>query len=83
MTIKPGSDFTSPSQRKKVEGVQKLLIKAIPGLKAENITIADSAGNVLNDFDGMAEMDRVNIVAKEQKLIENLENAYPMNIFYA
>lgn len=76
LTIKPGSDFASPSQRKKVEGVQKLLIKAIPGLKAENITIADSAGNVLNDFDGMAEIDRVNIVAKEQKLIENLENAY-------
>lgn len=74
LTIKPGSDFAS--NKKKVEGVQKLLIMAVPGLKAENITIVDSAGDVLNDFKGMAASERVDIIAKEQKLIENLENIY-------
>lgn len=74
LTVKPGSDFTS--NKKKVEGVQKLLIMAVPGLKAENITIVDSAGDVLNDFKGMAASERVDIIAKEQKLIENLENIY-------
>ncbi len=74
LTVKPGSDFAS--NKKKVEGVQKLLIMAVPGLKAENITIVDSAGDVLNDFKGMAASERVDIIAKEQKLIENLENIY-------
>lgn len=74
LTVKPGSDFSS--NKKKVEGVQKLLIMAVPGLKAENITIVDSAGDVLNDFKGMAASERVDIIAKEQKLIENLENIY-------
>lgn len=74
LTVKPGSDFAS--NKKKVEGVQKLLIMAVPGLKAENITIVDSAGDVLNDFKGIAASERVDIIAKEQKLIENLENIY-------
>lgn len=74
LTVKPGSDFAS--NKKKVEGVQKLLIMAVPGLKAENITIVDSAGDVLNDFKGMAASERVDIIAKEQKLIENLEDIY-------
>ena len=74
LTVKTGSDFAS--NKKKVEGVQKLLIMAVPGLKAENITIVDSAGDVLNDFKGMAASERVDIIAKEQKLIENLENIY-------
>ena len=74
LTVKPGSDFAS--NKKKVEGVQKLLIMAVPGLKAENITIVDSAGDVLNDFKGMAASERVDIISKEQKLIENLENIY-------
>ena len=74
LTVKPGSDFAS--NKKKVEGVQKLLIMAVPGLKAESITIVDSAGDVLNDFKGMAASERVDIIAKEQKLIENLENIY-------
>ncbi|MGI5174043.1 flagellar M-ring protein FliF [Treponema sp. OMZ 840] len=78
LTIKPGSDFAS--KKKKVEGVQKLLMMAVSGLKPENITIVDSAGDVLNDFDGMAEMERVDIIAKEQILIANLEGAYSKKI---
>ena len=78
LMIKPGSDFSE--NKNKVEGVQKLLIMAVPGLKAENITIVDTSGTVLNNFAEKAASERVDIIAKEQKLIEQLENAYSKKI---
>ena len=78
LTVKPGSDFSE--NKNKVEGVQKLLIMAVPGLKAENITIVDTSGTVLNNFAEKAASERVDIIAKEQKLIEQLENAYSKKI---
>ncbi|MCD1653240.1 flagellar M-ring protein FliF [Treponema zuelzerae] len=78
---KPGSDLAT--NRKKVEGIQKLLLFAVEGLKAENITIADSNGTVLNDFDGMREWDRLTRIEKEQKLIAQLEAQYRAKILNA
>lgn len=80
LTVKPGSDFSE--NKNKVEGVQKLLIMAVPGLKAENITIVDTSGTVLNNFAEKAASERVDIIAKEQKLIENLENAYREKVLF-
>lgn len=71
---KPGSDVSS--DKKKIQGIEKLITKAIPGLTAENLTITDSSGNVLNDFEGMKDIERVDIIAKEQKLISKLETEY-------
>ena len=51
---KPGSDIAE--NKKKIQGIQKILLKAIPGLKEENITIADSSGVILNDFEGMKDI---------------------------
>lgn len=78
---KPGSDFNS--NKKKIQGVQKLLLKAITGLTAENITITDEAGNVLNDFEGLQDIERVDIIKKEQKLIAELEAQYRAKILAA
>lgn len=78
---KPGSDITT--NRKKIEGIQKLILRAVEGLKAENITISDSAGNIINDFEGMAELDRVTLVEKQQKLIAQLESTYRAKILAA
>ncbi|MBN2811180.1 MAG: flagellar M-ring protein FliF [Spirochaetales bacterium] len=78
---KPGSDLAT--NRKKVEGIQKLLLFAVEGLKAENITIADSNGTVLNDFEGMREWDRLTRIEKEQKLIAQLEAQYRAKILNA
>ena len=78
---KPGSDIVT--NRKKVEGIQKLLRFAVEGLKDENITIADSSGNVLNDFEGMKEWDRLTRIEKEQKLIAQLESQYRAKILNA
>ncbi len=72
LTAKPGSDFTADKQ--KVEGVQKLLMMAIAGLTAENITITDANGLVINDFEGMQDIERVDIIEKEQLLIKNFES---------
>lgn len=71
---KPGSDITQ--NRKKIEGIQKLLKTAVAGLQDENITISDQSGNILNDFAGMAEMDRISLVERGQKMIRALEAEY-------
>jgi len=47
---RPGSDITQ--NRKKIEGIQKLLKTMIEGLRDENITITDNNRLQLNDFDG-------------------------------
>ncbi len=78
---KPGSDIVT--NRKKVEGIQKILKFAVEGLKDENITIADSSGNVLNDFEGLKEWDRLTRIEKEQKLIAQLEAQYRAKILNA
>ena len=54
--------------RKRVLGIQRLILTAVEGLTAENLTISDADGKVLNDFEGMAESDRVSIIEKQQKL---------------
>jgi len=74
ITPKPGSDIVT--NRKKVEGVQKLLKLAIEGLKDENIVITDQKGIVLNDFEGMADFDRLSRIEKETKLVQQLEAKY-------
>jgi flagellar M-ring protein FliF len=78
ITPRPGSDITT--NRKKVEGIQKLLKFAVEGLKDENIVITDYNGNVLNDFTGLAAIDRLNIIEKEQKQIQQLESKYRADI---
>ncbi len=78
---KPGSNIIN--DRKKVEGIQKLLKFAVEGLSDANITIADSSGNVLNDFEGMREWDRLTRIEKEQKLIAQLEAQYRAKILNA
>jgi flagellar M-ring protein FliF len=79
ITPKPGSDITEPN-RKKIEGIQKLLRLAIEGLKDENIVITDQRGLVLNDFEGMAEWDRLSIIERETKMIRQLEAQYRAQI---
>ncbi|MDR1127272.1 MAG: flagellar M-ring protein FliF [Treponema sp.] len=75
---KPGSDIIQ--NRKKIEGIQKLLKTAVAGLQDENIIISDQSGHVLNDFAGMAEMDRISLVEQGQKMIRSLEAEYRARI---
>ncbi|MEJ5189158.1 MAG: flagellar basal-body MS-ring/collar protein FliF, partial [Breznakiellaceae bacterium] len=74
ITPRPGSDITT--NRKKIEGIQKILKFAVEGLKDENIVITDQNGLVLNDFAGMADLDRLEITKREQRLVQSLEAQY-------
>jgi flagellar M-ring protein FliF len=74
ITPRPGSDIIT--NRKKIEGIQKLLRFAIEGLMDTNIVITDHAGNVLNDFENMAAADRLVLIEREAKLIQSLEAKY-------
>ena len=78
---KPGSDITT--NRKKVEGIQKLLKLAVEGLKDEDITISDNQSNILNDFAGMKDWDRLSRIEREQKMIAKEESKYEIKVLSA
>jgi flagellar M-ring protein FliF len=71
---KPGSEITR--NRKQIEGIQKILKFAVEGLQDENIVITDNAGNVLNDFAGLEDYERLTQIDRQNKIISNLENKY-------
>jgi flagellar M-ring protein FliF len=71
---KPGSDITS--NRKKLEGIQKIIRFAVSGLVDENIVITDQNGLVLNDFAGMEGFDRIEQTKREQQLVQRQEAYY-------
>jgi flagellar M-ring protein FliF len=74
ITPKPGSDIIG--NRKKIEGIQKTLKFAVEGLIDDNIVITDQSGIVLNDFSGMAAMDRLDLIERENKFIQVQEAKY-------
>ena len=78
---KPMSDLLS--NRRKILGVQRLIMSAVEGLTAENCIITDSEGNILNDFESMAESDRLDLAKKQEKLIREGEAHYRAQILKA
>ena len=71
ITPRPGSDIAE--NRDKIKGIQRLLRFAIEGLLDENIVITDHRGNVLNDFEGMAEWDRLSLIERQRRIIQRYE----------
>jgi flagellar M-ring protein FliF len=78
LTPKPGSDITQ--NRKKIEGIQKILKFAVEGLADDNIAITDQNGLVLNDFEGLSEWDRLSRIERETKIVRDLEDKYRKDI---
>ncbi len=66
INAKPGSDIKE--NRKKIEGIVKLVKFAVEGLEDEYITITDHQGNVLNDFAGLENFDRLELAKREMKI---------------
>ena len=66
ITAKPGSDIKE--NRKKIEGIVKLVKFAVEGLDDEYITITDHQGNILNDFAGLENFDRLELARREMKI---------------
>lgn len=71
VTFKPNS--TMPENRKQLKGLQDLILRSVVGLTAENLTLQDNYGNVLNDFESLAESDRLDNIQKESKIISKEE----------
>ena len=81
ITPKPGSDITT--NRKKIEGIVKLIKFAVAGLKDENIVITDQNGIQLNNFEDLKDIDRIDIARKEIKTKTDLERQYKNEILKA
>ncbi len=81
LTPKPGSDIAE--DRKKIEGIQKILKFAVEGLTDENIVISDQSGLILNDFAGLADIDRLEVSKREQRLVASLEAQYRAQVLRA
>jgi len=78
---KPGSDLVQ--NRKKIEGVQKILKFAVEGLKDDKIVITDQNGIILNDFTNLADFDSLEKTKREQKIIQELEAKYRAQVLKA
>lgn len=81
ITPRPGSDIAA--NRKKIEGIVKLITFAVEGLKAENVVVTDQAGVQLNDFAGMASLDRLELGKREMDFKRKLETQYTSTILSA
>ena len=68
------SDITR--NRRKIEGIQKLLKYAVVGLQDEFIVITDNTGMELNNFEDMAAFDRLTLIQREARFILDLETRY-------
>jgi flagellar M-ring protein FliF len=78
ITPKPGSDVLE--NRKKIEGVVRIIKFAVAGLTDENIVITDQNGLQLNDFEGLEDVDRIDIARREIKTKKDLEQQYKNEI---
>jgi len=78
LTPKPGTSLLE--DRKKIEGIQKLIKYAVAGLKDENIVITDQNGIQLNDFEGLKDVDRIEIAHRQIKTKKDLEQQYKAEI---
>ena len=78
ITPRPGSDIIT--SRNKIEGIEKLVTFAVQGLSAENVVISDYRGTVLNDFEDLAEFDRLELTKRQMDQKAKLENKYKNEI---
>jgi flagellar M-ring protein FliF len=78
ITPRPGSDIGD--SRSKIEGIVKLIQFAVEGLEEDNITVLDYSGRILNDFEGMESLDRLELTKRMLKQKKSLEVQYTNTI---
>jgi flagellar M-ring protein FliF len=71
ITPSPGSSLAE--NRRAIEGIQRLIRFAVEGLLDENIVITDHRGNILNDFESLAESDRLSLIERQRRIIQRYE----------
>ncbi len=78
ITPRPGSDITTNT--KKIEGIRNLIMRAVDGLTADNITILDRTGKELGNLDTASIESELDGVKQQQKIISDLENSYRVKV---
>lgn len=81
LDVNPAS--TILTNRGRIQGIQRLILTAVQGLKEENLVITDVEGNQINDFAGMEESDRLSLVERTQKFILKTQATYRAQILKA
>ncbi len=81
LTIKPSS--TIREERKKLEGIEQLILFAIEGLTEDNLTISDSSGVVLNNFEDFAAFDDLELTKRQLDIKAGIEKEYKEAIYDA
>jgi flagellar M-ring protein FliF len=81
ITPKPGSDLTQ--NRQKIEGIEKLIMLAKSGLTHDTIVITDNYGTRLNDYEGLRELDKLNLTKRQLRLKQEKELEYKHEILRA
>lgn len=79
--VKPvfGSDLAT--NKRKVRGLQNLVLRAVEGLTEDNITIVDfDTGEEINDFAGMQASEEVDNIGKQLKMLQKQEAKYRVDI---
>ena len=81
ITPAPGSRVTT--NRRLVEGIERIIMMGVSGLTHENLVITDHLGNVLNDFEGLEDLDAITLRDKELKQKRALEREYEDRIMHS
>lgn len=63
--LKPGYESLS---KKEIKGIVNLVSRAVPKLKPENVSVADSYGKVISDFEEDLEKERLELRIVQEKL---------------
>lgn len=82
ITPKPGSDIME--NRKKIEGIEKLIMFAVPGLDKKNIAIINQlTGEQINIYDSeiVRKMDELSLIQRELEIKAKLEADYRKQIY--
>ncbi len=78
LSPRPGSDIVG--NRKKIEGIEKLIMLAVPGLKKDSIVITDLSGMQLNDWANTASVDDLDLKQRILKIKRSEEIKYMKTI---
>ena len=65
--LKTTPSSTLLTDKNRILGIQRLILSAVEGLQEENLIITDVNGSQINDFEGMAEYDRLSLTEKTEK----------------
>ncbi len=77
VTITPSPYSDIATNRKKIKGLRDLILKAIPGLKKENVTIVTNSGTDLTELLAPnSGQDRVELAKKQLKIREKIRRQY-------